>query len=79
MRAIFLLFSILFSSIFSQAQIFDPVSWTTETKVFEDGKVELLVHATIEKDWHLYSQTLPSDDGPIATEFTFPKSYFKST
>lgn len=74
MRAIFLLFSILFSSIFSQAQIFDPVSWTTETKVFEDGKVELLVHATIEKDWHLYSQTLPSDDGPIATEFTFPKA-----
>ena len=26
--------------------------------------------ASIEKGWHLYSQYLPSDDGPIATEFT---------
>ena len=55
------------------AQIYNPVSWSTEVRQTADGMYDLLVHATIDKGWHLYSQTLPSDDGPIATEFTFPK------
>ncbi len=64
----------LFTSLFLQAQIFNPVSWKTEVKPLEDGKYELVIHAEIEKGWHLYSQNLPGDDGPIATEFTFKEA-----
>lgn len=64
----------LFSSLFLQAQIFNPVSWKTEVKPLGDDKYKLVIQAEIEKGWHLYSQTLPSDDGPIATEFTFKES-----
>jgi thiol:disulfide interchange protein DsbD len=55
-------------------QIYDPVSWKTEVLYDDKGHIELLVHADIEKGWHLYSQYLEADDGPIATEFTFPES-----
>jgi len=63
-----------FIGLFSlNAQIYNPVSWSTEVKQTADGAYDLLIHAKIDKGWHLYSQSLPSDDGPIATEFTFPE------
>ena len=74
MRVFLLSVCILVSTLFSQAQIFDPVSWSTDFEVLENGDIELKVHAKIEKKWHLYSQFLPSADGPIATEFSFPES-----
>lgn len=53
-----------------QAQILDPVKWTTSVE--QDGAdATLVMVAEIEEGWHLYSQHLPSDEGPIATEFTF--------
>lgn len=67
-----LLMGFLSSSLF--AQVFNPVSWDTEVEQLEEGKIALKIKASIEKNWHLYSQSLPSDDGPIATEFTFPES-----
>jgi len=70
--------SILLISLFSLsnsfAQIYNPVKWSTEVKEANNGEYELLIHAKIDEEWHLYSQYLPSDDGPIATEFTFPES-----
>lgn len=70
MRSFCLSILMLFTTLFSSAQIFNPVSWTTEVMEIDKGKYELRMKATIEKGWHLYSQELPSDDGPIATEFT---------
>lgn len=67
-----LLVGFLSSSLF--AQVFNPVSWDTEVEQVEEGKIALKITASIEKHWHLYSQSLPSDDGPIATEFAFPES-----
>lgn len=67
------LLMVIFSAFTSSAQIYNPVSWSTEVKATGDNSYELLIHATIDEGWHLYSQSLPSDDGPIATEFTFPK------
>ena len=64
-------FAIGIAQVFSQ--IYNPVSWSTEVRQIEDEQYELLIHAKIDKGWHLYSQELPSDDGPIATEFTFPE------
>ena len=56
------------------AQIFNPVSWSTKVVNNQDGTFNLEMKAKIDKGWHLYSQNLPSDDGPIATEFTFKKN-----
>lgn len=73
MRAFVLGLILLFSNQFLNAQIYNPVSWQTKVVDNEDGTYDLQMMATIDKGWHLYSQELPSDDGPIATEFTFPE------
>ncbi|MFT6946459.1 MAG: thiol:disulfide interchange protein [Vicingaceae bacterium] len=74
MRAFFLSILLFFSATISNAQIFNPVSWKTEIKELENGRFELQMTVSIEEGWHLYSQSLPSDDGPIATEFTLKES-----
>ncbi|CAM1360988.1 Thiol:disulfide interchange protein DsbD [Tenacibaculum sediminilitoris] len=55
---------------FSMAQVHDPVKWTTSVKKISDKEAELIVTASIQKDWHLYSQEIPKG-GPIPTLFTF--------
>ncbi len=53
-----------------QAQIVDPVKWSTSAKKISDTDYELTTTATIDVGWHLYSQSVP-EDGPIPTTFTF--------
>ncbi|MBL4706963.1 MAG: thioredoxin family protein [Flavobacteriales bacterium] len=74
MRTYLLSILMLLSTLFVQAQIYTPISWDTEVKELDNGNFELRMTASIDEGWHLYSQTLPSDDGPIATEFTFKES-----
>ena len=59
------------------SQVYDPVDW--EYSVEQNGKEATLIFtATIEIGWHVYSQTLESDDGPVATEVTFvPNSNYE--
>ncbi|MFS4455666.1 protein-disulfide reductase DsbD domain-containing protein [Maribacter sp. 2304DJ31-5] len=52
------------------AQIHDPVKWETTVEKISDSEYELVATATIEGEWHLYSQSVP-EDGPIPTTFTF--------
>lgn len=54
----------------AQAQIVDPIKWSTSVKKISDTDYELISTATIDAGWHLYSQTVP-EDGPIPTTFTF--------
>jgi len=74
MRTFLLGMLLFFAATISNAQIFNPVSWTSEVTQLENGTFELQMTADIEEGWHLYSQSLPSDDGPIATEFTIKES-----
>lgn len=68
----------LFSTVFSaQAQLLDPVKWSFSAKKTGDQSAELVLSATIEKKWHLYSQFLP-EGGPIPTSFKFDKAPFYS-
>ena len=67
-KNIFLLALLAFS--FSQAQILKPVKWSTSVSKISETEYELLAVATIEPNWHLYSQNVP-ENGPIATSFTF--------
>ena len=61
---------VLFSSFFSNAQIYDPVTWSTSVKKISDTEYELIAEAIIADNWHLYSQFVP-EDGPLPTTFSF--------
>ena len=60
----------LFFAILGHAQIFDPVKWETSVEKLSDTEYYLISKATIEKNWHLYSQNVP-EDGPIPTTFSY--------
>jgi len=55
------------------AQIKDPVSWSFSATKADGNNYELHITATIDKGWHIYSQTTP-DGGPVATKIDFVKS-----
>ena len=55
------------------AQILKPVKWTFSSSKVNDSTANLYMKASIEKDWHLYSQTIVGE-GPSPTTFTFEKS-----
>lgn len=57
----------------SFAQIHDPVKWSTSIQKISETEYDLIVTATIEAKWHLYSQNVPAD-GPIPTSFSFKTS-----
>ena len=52
------------------AQVLEPVKWSSDVKKTGDDTLELVMTATIEIGWYLYSQDIP-DGGPIPTTFTF--------
>jgi thiol:disulfide interchange protein DsbD len=52
------------------AQILDPVTWTTKIEKKSDTNYILTFNGLIEKEWHLYSQFTP-DGGPLPLEITF--------
>ncbi len=74
MKKIFLLIIILLLGLNAQAQIYNPVKWTTSVEKISDSQYDLVAKATIAKKWHLYSQYLENDDGPIATTFSYKDS-----
>ena len=55
------------------SQIIEPVKWETEVKKISDIEYELIINATIDPNYHLYSQKV-SNDGPLPTVFIFKKS-----
>src|SRR5688572_30207790 len=57
----------------SFAQILKPVKWSYASKRINDNEAIVFIQATIEKGWHIYSQTVP-DGGPEPTSFSFGAS-----
>ena len=68
-----ILFFLLLMSAFAQAQIYNPVSWSTSTEQVGESDFDLVITADIEPGWHLYSQSVP-DGGPIPTTITFDEN-----
>jgi len=64
----FLLIFLAFANV--NAQIVKPVKWTSKVEQLSDSEFNLVMEATIEKDWHVYSQFTP-ENGPLPAEFTF--------
>ncbi len=65
-----LLSLILLVSFFGNAQIFDPVKWKTKIVQKSDTEYELIMDATIDNEWHVYSQYTP-DGGALPTVFDY--------
>jgi hypothetical protein len=68
-----ILLAALILSVNAFSQIHNPVKWTTAVSKISDTEYDLIATATIQKNWHLYSQNVP-EGGPIATKFTFDTS-----
>lgn len=51
----------------------NPVSWSTSVEQGEGNQAWLVMTATIDQGWHLYSQDIP-EGGPIPTSFVFEAS-----
>jgi len=55
------------------AQILKPVTWSFSNKQVSDTEFDLVLTASIENSWHLYSQFI-ADGGPVPTSFKFNPS-----
>jgi thiol:disulfide interchange protein DsbD len=53
-------------------QIEEPVTWDFSLYPSEqEGLHDLVIHATVDTCWHIYSQNNDPNDGPVPTEFGF--------
>lgn len=69
MRKIVSLFA-LFLTFIGTAQIVEPVKWSSSVVKVSDTELDLIISASIENNWHLYSQFTP-DGGALPLVFTF--------
>ncbi|OIQ30787.1 MAG: thiol:disulfide interchange protein [Bacteroidetes bacterium MedPE-SWsnd-G2] len=74
MKQLFTYFLFLVMSVGAlQAQVLEPVKWASNIEKISEDEYNLIFNATIDDNWHLYSQNVP-EGGPIATEFLFEES-----
>ena len=75
-KLLILLISIFCFSNTLTAQVLDPVSWQVTVEQEKDDSYNILMTATIEEGWHLYSQKQFGEEfeGPITTEFSYNNS-----
>jgi len=59
----------LFGVMSVSAQL-NPISWSFTSKKLANGNYEIHMTATIDKGWHLYSQTQPEDAIAMPTTFS---------
>ena len=68
MKRILLQFIIIMTAICAQAQVMEPVKFTTQLNVKDDATGEIVFTAKIEPGWHVYSTDI-GDDGPTRATF----------
>lgn len=68
-KIIFILFTFLVVAK-GNAQILEPVKWSSKIEKKSATNYILVFDAVIEKEWHMYSQFTP-DGGPLPIEMTF--------
>jgi len=73
MKKVLLAAVILLMSAGAFAQIEAPVTWSYGAKKISSTEAVVVLRATIQDGWHIYSQTV-KDGGPIKTSFTFSPS-----
>ncbi len=73
MKKVLLLMIVFMISASAYAQIEAPVKWSYAAKKLNNNEAVILLRATIQDGWHIYSQNV-KDGGPIKTSFTFAPS-----
>ena len=73
MKKLLFILLALISIQFVSAQIKEPVKWKSKVEKVSNNEFNLISTATIEKDWHVYSQYTP-DDGPLPMVLNFKDS-----
>lgn len=73
MKKVLLLMIVFMMSAGAYAQIEAPVKWSYAAKRLKNNEAVILLRATIQDGWHIYSQNV-KDGGPIKTSFAFIKS-----
>ena len=73
MKKLLLLILTFFAFANVNAQILNPVKWTTRTEKLSETEFNLVFEGTIDEDWHMYSQFTP-DGGPLPLELIFKDS-----
>jgi len=73
LRKLLLTVSALFTITFMSAQLAEPVKWKFSTEKISDKEFNLVMTATIEDKWHLYSQHFDAG-GPMPLEIKYKKS-----
>jgi len=77
MKKLFFLLIIITSLTNSFSQVIDPIKWKSSVEKLSETEYNLVTTATLDKGWHLYSQTVPKG-GPIPTVFTYkPNANYK--
>lgn len=71
-----ILFTVLLLSIAGlvKAQIENPVKWAAGAKKISNTEAIVMLKATIDDGWHIYSQKKADNGGPVSTRFTFAPS-----
>ena len=70
MKKIVFLLVAFFALLTANSQVLDPVKWKSKTEKISETEYNLVLEATIDSGWHLYSQFTP-DGGPIPLSFAF--------
>ena len=70
-RILFSLLAVIFS-ISVRGQMMDPVHFTSQLKMLDNGEAEIIFNATVDPGWHVYSTDL-GNDGPISASFNAVK------
>lgn len=73
MKKVLLLMIVFMITAGAYAQIEAPVKWSYAAKKLNDKEAVILLRATIQDGWHIYSLNV-KDGGPIKTSFKFTPS-----
>ena len=68
LRKLLLTCWVLITALALQAQIVDPIHFTSELKTGDDAEAEIIFHAKIDAGWHVYATEL-GNNGPIEATF----------
>ena len=71
-RSGLLFFLTILSLLAMQAQMMDPVHFTSQLKMLEGDEAEIIFSATVDDGWHVYSTDMGSD-GPVSATFNVVK------
>ncbi len=74
MNYLLTLFIALLSFTSLEAQIRNPVKWSSALNHVDGDQFELVFTASIQKGWSVYSMYLENEDGPIPTTLNFDQS-----